>query len=241
MKIASLEDDEAHAAIMSRVLHEAGYECATFSTGRALNRRLREEKFDMLIVDWELPDTSGRDFILWFRTHFGHDIPVLFVTARNMEEDIISGLSAGADDYLTKPIRTNEFVARVRALLRRAYPSAAEDSLIEVGPYRVDVPQKTIHVHEEPITLTPREFDLARLLFQNLGRLLPRDLLMQAVWGRGAEIASRTLDTHLSRVRTKLKLRPENGVQLVPVYSRGYRLEPVAVRDGAAVAVAGDV
>lgn len=228
MKIAALEDDETHAQIIAHTLMGAGLECETFSTGHKLRQRLREDNFDALIIDWHLPDISGRDFVAWFRNQFGRAVPLLFVTSRNMEEDVVEGLNAGADDYMTKPIRPNELVARVQALLRRAYATnRGEAAVIQVGPYRIDVASKVIALDGKSMSLTPREFELARVLFQRIDQLLPRDLLMQALWGRNVEAASRTLDTHLSRLRTKLQLRPENGVKLTSVYSQGYRLETV--------------
>ncbi|MNT36273.1 Sensory transduction protein regX3 [compost metagenome] len=158
--------------------------------------------------------------------------PILFVTSRTAESDIVDGLTVGADDYMLKPIRAGELIARVRSLLRRAYPEAAQEvELIRRGNYIVDTHARTITVGGEPALLSPREYELALFLFRNTGRLLAREVMEQAVWGRAMGAGSRTLDTHISRLRLKLALRPENGVRLTSVYSHGYRFEEASAAD----------
>ncbi|MDF3834862.1 response regulator transcription factor [Cupriavidus basilensis] len=232
MRIASVEDDKSQSELIQQILVSAGHECECFVNGNSFLRALREQAFDLLVVDWQLPDTSGYEIVTWVRQNSGRNPPILFLTSRAMEEDIVAGLGAGADDYMVKPIRRAELVARVSALLRRTYPQAQQDSaVIRVGNYRVDPDARTVAVGENKAEMSPREFDLALFLFRNLGRLVSREVVEQAVWGRAIGAGSRTLDTHISRLRIKLALRPENGVRLTSVYSHGYRFEATADGD----------
>lgn len=229
MRIAILDDDDIQVQFISHLLEKAGFNCHGFLEGKALLRRLRRESFDLLILDWSVPDVSGTEVLAWVRAHLPQRIPVLFVTGRTSENDIVSGLSAGADDYMIKPLRGPELVARVQALLRRAYPEAVRDQ-IGFGPYRFETSRNEVHFtsaegQARVALLTQKEFDLALMLFRNVGRPLSRSHIREAVWGRDIEIPSRTMDTHISRIRSKLELRPEMGYRLVPVYSYGYRLD----------------
>ncbi len=232
MRIASVEDDPDQAELIRKILDKAGFECESYATGAALMRALREQAFDLLVVDWQLPDTSGFELVSWVRQISGPMPPILFLTSRTAEEDIVAGLSVGADDYMLKPIRAGELLARARSLLRRAYPEATRDSdVIRRGSYCVDPRARIITLGGEPITVSPREYELALFLFRNMGRLLPRDVVEQAVWGRTIGTDSRTVDTHMSRLRIKLALRPENGVRLTSVYSHGYRFEETSAEN----------
>jgi len=233
MRIASVEDDPDQAELIRQILGEAGFECESFATGAAFLRALRERAFDLLLVDWQLPGTSGYEVVSWVRQKSGNMPPILFLTSRTQEEDIVAGLAVGADDYMLKPIRAGELMARVRSLLRRAYPEAAQQlDIIRCGNYVVDPRLRTVTVGGQPAEISPREYELALFLFRNIGRLLSREVVEQAVWGRSIGAGSRTLDTHMSRLRIKLALRPENGVRLTSVYSHGYRFEEAAPGDG---------
>ncbi len=203
-----------------------GHECHGFSDGRSLLRELRQQTYDLLILDWSLPDVQGPNVVKWIRQDLNSRLPILFVTNRREEADMVEGLSAGADDFMVKPIRIAELEARVKALLRRAYPSQHEAELI-FGPYHFFPHSRTLQVNDEIVELKHREYELALFLFQNLGRLLSREHLREAVWGLGAETPSRSLDTHISRLRTKLELRPANGFLLSAIYGLGYRLEAI--------------
>ncbi|TWG84920.1 DNA-binding response OmpR family regulator [Cupriavidus gilardii J11] len=228
MNIASVEDDPSQAELIQQILIDAGHECDSFSGGKAFLRAMRERAYDLLVMDWQLPDISGYDVVTHVRQQSGQYPPILFLTSRSLEEDIVTGLAGGADDYMIKPVRRGELVARVTALLRRSYPTAPVNDDIVVAGYRIDPVARTVSLNGEEVDIAPREFDLALYLFRNMDRLLPRDVVEQAVWGRSLGAGSRTLDTHLSRVRIKLGLRPENGVRLSSVYSYGYRFERCA-------------
>jgi DNA-binding response OmpR family regulator len=224
MRIAILEDDPQQLHMMEQMVHSMGHTCVGYPTGAQLTKDLRRESFDLLILDWELPDTSGPEVATWTRQELGPDLPILIVTLRSEETDIVHGLHSGADDFMSKPLRVAEFKARVAALLRRAYPASTEE-VQQFGPYRLDRTTLTVYFGQEAIALTHREFSLALLLFQNPGRLMSRDYLREAIWGQNAEVLSRTLDTHISRLRQQLQLRPGAQYAITAVYGLGYRLD----------------
>jgi DNA-binding response OmpR family regulator len=228
MRIAVLDDDRSQTDLVSQVLTAAGHLCYAFNSGKEMLNQLRRESFDMLIIDWQVPDLSGAEVLHWAREKLSENLPVLFMTSRSGEDDIVTGLAAGADDYMIKPIRRGELVARVQALLRRAYPTQNAVEQIQFNQYVFEPRTTRLTAAGEPIELTQKEFDLALLFFRNLGRPLSRAYILEAVWSRDVEIPSRTMDTHVSRVRSKLQLRPENGFRLAPVYSYGYRLEQIS-------------
>ncbi len=233
MKIASLEDDLDQARRIQHVLTAAGYTCSSFQQGRDLLAALRTEVFDLVLLDWNLPDIDGDDVVRWLRANMGYSMPVIFLTSRSQEDDLVEGLRAGADDYIVKPLRPLELLARVAALLRRSQVAEPEEKAFSIANYRIEPSMRTISLNAVPITLAPKEFELALLFFRNMGRLLSRDVLSESVWNREIPATSRTLDTHLSNIRQKLQLRPEHGVRLTSSYALGYRLEIVSTPDAA--------
>ena len=158
---------------------------------------------------------------------------MLFVTSHVDEADLVEALKSGADDYMCKPVRVPELLARLHALLRRAYPEQTGEVLAS-GEYVFDQKAKTLSFKGQLLELKHREYELAYLLFSRMGELLSRKYLQESVWGGQADVVSRTLDTHISRLRVKLDLRPENGYRLSSVYSLGYRLESLNNRLAAA-------
>ena len=231
MKIASLEDDLDQARRIQQVLTAAGYACTSYHQSRDLLAALRTETYDLVLLDWHLPDIDGDDVVRWVRAHIGARIPVIFLTNRSAEDDLVEGLRAGADDYIVKPMRPLELLARVAALLRRSQIAEPVDQTIDVARYRVDPAARAISLDDVAISLAPKEFELALLFFRNVGRLMSRDVLAECVWNREIPATSRTLDTHLSNIRQKLQLRPQHGVRLTSSYALGYRLELVSPSD----------
>ena len=227
MRLAILEDDSVQNETLAQWLREAGHDVHGFVDPREFVRVAGRESFDLCLIDWMLPQMSGTEVLHWLRQDRANDTPVIFVTARDAEEDIVEALSAGADDYIVKPLRRYELISRIEAVLRRARP-LAQEQLIDVPPYLFDVSAKKVTIDGEVVELTDKEFDLSMFLFRNLGRLLSRGHMLEAVWGRNPNLATRTVDTHISRVRSKLGLRPENGFRLTPTYNYGYRLERLA-------------
>ena len=228
MRIAVLDDDLSQTDLVCQVLTASGHICHPFQSGKEILNELRRESYDMLILDWQVPDLSGAEVLHWVREKLPPELPVLFMTSRSGEDDIVAGLAAGADDYMIKPIRRGELVARVQALLRRAYPIQNASEQITFGEYIFETRAARLTLSSVQIEITQKEFDLALLFFRNLGRPLSRAYILEAVWSRDIDIPSRTMDTHVSRVRSKLQLRPENGFRLAPVYSYGYRLEQLS-------------
>lgn len=225
MLIASLEDDLDQAQYIQHVLGTAGYACRSYPRGRELIAALRNTNFDLILLDWQVPDIAGDEVLRHIRETLGLQIPVIFLTSRTLETELVQGLQAGADDYIGKPLRPAELLARVGALLRRAKAALPVRGPFTVGAYRIDPLNRTVSLHDETIMLAPKEFELAQLFFRNVGRLLSRDVLAESVWNREIPATSRTVDTHLSNIRQKLRLHPENGVRLVSSYALGYRLE----------------
>jgi DNA-binding response OmpR family regulator len=226
VKIAYLEDDEDQVQNVHDLLTRTGHECHAFRDGSHLINQLKRESFDMLLLDWQVPGVTGHHVTLWARANLSRHVPIIFMTSHSREEYIVAALNAGADDCMIKPIRNAELIARVDALARRANQHAPQScEAIEVGRYRIDPVTRTCCLSGLPIELTSREFNLALLMFQHIGRILSREHIGGIVWGQPQSRISRTLDTHVSKVRAKLQLRPENGLRLTSVYGHGYRLD----------------
>jgi len=228
MRVALLEDDPNQSELLARWLEMAGHRCHAFDKGAELLRDLERETYDALILDWAVPDVSGVEVLRRLRQKLRHHTPVLFVTARQQEEDIVNALKQGADDYMIKPVRRHEFLARVEAVARRTRALTPEHSSFEVDVFRVDMQTRTLNKNEQPLELTTKDFELATLFLRNIGRLMSRGHIREMVWGVDANVTSRTLDTHVSRVRNKLGLTPETGWRLAAVYRYGYRLEQLS-------------
>lgn len=182
-----------------------------------------------------LPDGTGADLLQWVRSQLGWELPVLVLTARDDEQTVVTALQAGADDYVVKPPKPLELAARLAALGRRVR-SAGALPLLRLGAFEIDIQRQQLSLDGEPQTLTQKEFDLAAYLFQNPGKLLSRDHLLNKIWGIHADVDTRTVDTHVSRLRKKLGLDGSRGWKMVPVYGVGYRFERVDTEAPAAPA-----
>ncbi len=226
MRIALIEDDPAQAQLLINWLTATGHHLHHYSNGESFIRALNFESFDLIIMDWGLPDISGIELVKSVRAK-DTLVPVLFITSRDSEQDIVAALSAGADDYLVKPPRQGEALARIAALQRRSQAGGSEDNVLQFGPYTFDCERNTVTHNNEVIQFTHKEFEFARFLFQNRNRLLSRGHLLENVWGLNADVTARTVDVHASKVRRKLGLSTESGWRLVSIYQYGYRLESV--------------
>ena len=225
MRIAYLEDDQDQANLVKMWLEESGHTCVHCDSGRDFMAMLRRETFDLLVLDWEVPDMSGLSVLEELRA-LGNRVPVIFTTQRDDEGSIVSALTAGADDYMVKPPKQAELLARIRALGRRSGVADPDSSdAYELGPWTVDRERRQISLDGEVVRLTDKDFDLASYLFMNPGKLLSRAHLLEKVWGIMTPIESRTVDVHISRIRRSLQIRPERGYRIKTVYQHGYRLE----------------
>ncbi len=225
LRIALLEDDPAQAELLRRWFASANHRCYRFENAASFLRTICRESFDLVVIDWGLPDIPGDQVLTHLRGKSKWQMPVLFITSRDREEDIVEALEKGADDYMVKPVKRAETLARIAALARRAVSNSDEDQLITLGEYRIDPKRRAIACRETLFELTQKEYELALFLFRNVGRLLSRGYILETVWGRRPDLNTRTVDTHVSRIRAKLRLTPDNGWRLTAVYQHGYRLE----------------
>lgn len=193
------EDDSAIADPLSRALQREGYEVDIATDGRTAMEIAEAGRADLLVLDLGLPGVDGLEVCRRLRSS-GCGIPVLMLTARADEVDFVVGLDAGADDYVAKPFRLAELLARIRALLRRKAPGT-----IEVNGVRIDLAARLVTVDGAEVALANKEFELLRVLIQRAGRVVTREEILAEVWGDGPERrASKTLDMHMSWLRRKL-------------------------------------
>ena len=228
MRVAILEDDPDQAELVSLWLKDAGHSISSSADAAAFLRAVRRDSYDIYVLDWVLPDMSGIEVLKKLRKEMHDFTPVIIATAKDEEQSIVKGLESGADDYLVKPIRQAELVARVSAILRRAAGGKSDEEAVDASPYELDVAKQAVSLNGEPIALTNREFALANFLFRNPGKMLSRSHILEAIWGiENAAVSTRTVDTHISRLRRKLELGEQNGWTLSAIYQHGYRMEKV--------------
>ncbi|MFV0477899.1 MAG: response regulator transcription factor [Parahaliea sp.] len=227
LTVALLEDEQLQAKQMMSWLEAAGHVVYWGSNHPDFITLIATQKPDVLVLDWQLPDCEGIDVLQEIRGAMGFDGPVLFATAKNSEEDIVRGLTEGADDYLVKPLRQAEFMARLLAVTRRVRVTGNDADEIRLGNLVIDIRNKRVEMEGDEVQLTPTEYRLAKCLFSHIDELLSRDYLLETVWNVTADIDTRTVDLHMSRIRKKLKIGPTMGYNLRTVYRHGYRLEKV--------------
>ncbi len=227
MKIALLEENTRDAEKISGWLRAAGCTVVEYASGEEFIAKVPQDACHLLIVggcDTAKSGVDGTEVLWWVRENLSATIPVLRVSEHTSELDIVAALKAGADDCVVKPPRKMEFLARVEALHRRTAHALHPSDGLNFGSLRVDMTNRVILRDGTRVALTPKSYDLAVLLLSNRGQLLTRGYLMEGIWGYNAA-TTRTLDTHISRLRSDLGLTPENGWQLQAVYQHGYRLE----------------
>lgn len=217
-----VEDDVNIREIESFALKNSGYTISEMERGKELYRKLQERIPNLIVLDIMLPDEDGLEIIRKLRMMpEAKKIPVLMVTAKSTEIDKVKGLDLGADDYLTKPFGIMEFISRVKALLRRCEQSSDKENLTFQEIY-LDEARHQVYVDDAACELTYKEYELLRLLMQNVGRVLTRDVIMERVWGIDFEGESRTIDMHIKTLRQKLK---EAGSYIHTIRNVGYVLE----------------
>lgn len=226
MRIAVLDPDPAELALVQQCIERCGFECVPCADVEALGAALGRS--DGLVADCRHASDGKAAVLALIRAATPH-VPTLAMITGGNENDIIAALSAGADDYLLKPIRPSELVARLQAMLRRTYPEETGERFA-FDPYtfiadRCEVIIDATTPRERVVAMTQKEFDLALVLFRNAGRPLSRNHLRELVWGGDADVSSRTMDTHVSRLRSKLALGSSAAYRVMPVYGYGYRLD----------------
>ena len=224
MNIAFLEDNLAFAQDVIVALTNAGHRVQHFLSGRECLKVVSSEQFDLCVFDWEVPDMSGFEVLASLRLK-GNVPPVIFLTGRDAEEDIVKVMDAGADDYIVKPPNLNVLVARVNAHLRRSQGNLHQEQVLNYGELSVDFSKRKFALSGQSVKLTEKETELALYLFGQVGVLLSRAHLTKVVWSTSPDIDTRTIDVHISHLRSKLNLLPQYGWRLVSVYHQGYRLE----------------
>jgi DNA-binding response OmpR family regulator len=226
MRIAIIDSDPKQRSRMTEALRAAQYNCISLTNVEKLRSDATAD-IDLLIYHWSPTATAQRQLATLRQAR--PMLPMLLVTGHSLDHALNKLLADPRNDYLIKPVRAHELVLRVALLLARFVPEETSSVPLRFGRFTFE-PHCTQAWHDDnPITLTRKEFALALLFFRHLGRPLSRATIHEAVWPKAAELNSRSLDTHISRVRNKLALRPENGYRLAPVYSYGYQLEGLEV------------
>lgn len=225
--ILIIEDEDAIVTLLRYNLEREGYEVTVARDGEEGLAAINERRPDLAVIDWMLPYISGLELCRQIRRRGDtRNLPVIMLTARGEEADRVRGLDAGADDYVAKPFSVTEFVARVRAVMRRANPSLAKETLA-FGDIEMDLGSHRVRRGGESIHLGPTEYRLLRHLMENPGRVFSREQLLDAVWGRDVFVGPRTVDTHIRRLRRALA---SNGMPdpIRTVRSAGYGLDAEA-------------
>lgn len=223
--IAVVEDDTEFAAELEEFLSSLGYNVTSYNSSQKFLAAVRQKECDLVIIDWSIPDLTGIE-VLEYARKFHPDMPTIMLTARNERQDIIRGLEAGADDFVSKPVDPEILSLRIKSILRRYNGDVrSRPETVALGPYTLHPSTSTVHFNDETIILPKREFDMAMLFFTNPNRLLSRQYLAATLWGKVTDYQSRTIDTHVARLRKNLKLDPASGICLSALYGFGYTLQ----------------
>ena len=222
-RVLVVEDDPAIMLGLVDNLEAESYEVLTATDGLAAYRAIVDEKPDLVILDLMLPKQSGYEVCRKARAE-RITTPILMLTARGEEGDRVLGLDLGADDYVTKPFSMPELLARVRALLRRAYPSNDLPTELRLGDVVVDFERYVASKRGRTLDLTPKEFGVLRFLAARVGAVVRRDELLDEVWGYNADVTTRTVDTHVATLRAKVEAKASEPRHLITVHGVGYKL-----------------
>ena len=222
-RILIIEDEEKMARMLARVLREEGHVAETAGDGRTGLARALDDTFDLLIVDWMLPERSGVQIVRGLRAA-EVNTPVLMLTARGQVEDRVEGLDAGADDYLPKPFALPELLARVRALTRRQEGGGSPETLIRAGDVTLDPVRHVVRLRDDRIELTAKEFALLATLMQRPGQVFSRSVLLDTVWGVPGEVSTSVVELYISYLRKKLDREGEPS-HIRTVRGVGYTFE----------------
>ena len=229
-KVLVVEDEESFAEALSLGLAREGFEVTLAADGAVALERFAEVEPDIVLLDLMLPRISGIDVCREIR--LVSKVPIIMVTAKGEELDTVVGLEIGADDYVTKPYRLRELVARMRAVLRRSEhvtdagdDAEAAQTTVTVGDVSVDPDRHEVVVRGTVVALPLKEFDLLQLLMENAGRVLTREILIERIWGIDYVGDTKTLDVHIKRIRAKIETDPGSPTRIVTIRGLGYKYE----------------
>jgi DNA-binding response OmpR family regulator len=230
-KILVVEDEPALQETLAYNLNRQGYQVETAADGHTALRLARERHPDLIVLDIMLPGLDGFEVCRVLRQEM--NTPILMLTARDEEIDRVIGLEMGADDYLTKPFSMREFLARVKAQLRRVRlireemdsGDALPREIIHFGNLTLDLNRREVMLQDHPLSLKPKEFDLLLFLARHRGQVLSRELILERVWGWDFTGGSRTVDVHVRWLREKIETDPAEPARIVTVRGAGYRFE----------------
>lgn len=224
--ILLVEDEQPIRQMLGFALSRAGYRTLEAGDARQAQNTLRETQPDLILMDWMLPDATGIELIRHLkRDSFNSDIPVIMLTAKSSEDDKITGLNSGADDYVSKPFSPKELIARIKAVLRRHSAKQAEDEVLTAQQLCLDKGSHRVSIDGNTLELGPTEFRLLNFLMENPNRVYSRGTLLDHVWGRNTYVEERTVDVHILRLRKSLA--PWQYDKLIQtVRGVGYRFSP---------------
>lgn len=223
-RVLIVEDELPMRTALNDVLVAEGYRVLTAADGESGLQRALEEKPDVILLDIMMPKLDGFAVCAELR-RLGNPVPILMLTAKGMVEDRVQGLDVGADDYLVKPFSTEELLARVRALLRRARKLGQTPIKLKLGAVELDLARQTAFRGKKPVHFTAKEFAMLRLMAEAPGEPVTRERFLDVVWGYTAFPTTRTVDNHIASLRSKIELDPEQPRWIQTVHGVGYRLE----------------
>jgi two-component system response regulator MtrA len=220
-RVLVVDDDTALSEMVGIVLHNEGFEAVFCADGRDALSTFRETKPDVVLLDWMLPGRSGPEICREIRAE--SNVPIIMLTAKSDTIDVVRGLEAGADDYIAKPFKPKELIARIRARVRRHVPRNVEPEMLALGDLEIDVFAHTVMRGGKRVSLTPLEFDLLVALARKPLRVVSRDELLEDVWGYRHAADTRLVNVHIQRLRSKIEEDPENPKMILTVRGVGYR------------------
>jgi two-component system, OmpR family, response regulator RegX3 len=224
-RVLIVEDERSLREPLAFLIEREGYHVTTAADGTSALAEFDKHGSDIILLDLMLPGISGTEVCRIIRQR--SQVPIIMLTAKDSEVDIVVGLELGADDYVTKPYKTRELLARIRAVLRRRTDADTEDAtVLEAGDVRMDLERHTLAVRGVETAMPLKEYELLEFLLRNAGRVLTRGQLIDRVWGADYFGDTKTLDVHVKRIRSRIEKKPSDPVMLVTVRGLGYRFEP---------------
>ena len=223
VKLMLAEDDENLGLLLKEYLVAKGFDAVLYPDGESAFKGFTREHFDICILDIMMPKKDGFTLAREIRM-INADIPVIFLTAKNLKDDVIEGFKLGADDYITKPFSMEELIFRIEAILRRTVPESQNTGqhIYKLGRFTFDARKQTLSSDEEVVKLTTKESDLLKLLCQNTNKVLERNFALKSIWIDDNYFNARSMDVYITKLRKHLKDEP--GVEIINVHGKGYKL-----------------